>query len=135
VNATPPRAEAIPNLAMLPSGAPPAYSAEMLASPKMMKLIEGWRSAYDHVVIDTPPVSMFTDAVVLGARSDATLLVARASLTTKQALRQARDVLRRANINVAGMVLKWCRSAAAKQLLPLIPICRMCSASIITSVV
>ena len=43
-------AEAIPNLAMLPSGAPPAYPAEMLASAKMLDLIDRWRSEYDHVV-------------------------------------------------------------------------------------
>jgi polysaccharide biosynthesis transport protein len=99
------RVDAIPNLVMLPSGMPPEYPAELLASPKMMELIDGWRSEYDHVVIDTPPVSMFTDAVVLASRADAVLLVARASITPKHALRHAGDVLRRANVNLAGVVL------------------------------
>lgn len=99
------RSEVIPNLAMLASGASPEYPAETLASPKMKELLDGWRSGYDYVVIDTPPVSMFTDAVVLGAHADAVLLVARASVTTRQALRHARDVLLRANLNVAGVVL------------------------------
>ena len=99
------RAEAIPNLAMLTSGLPRAYPAEMLASPKMADLMDRWRSEYDHIVIDTPPVSMFTDAVVLGARADAVLLVARACTTTKQMLRHTCDVLQRANVNVAGVVL------------------------------
>jgi len=98
------RSETIPNLAVLPSGAPTTYPAEMLASKKMLDLIDRWRSEYDHVVIDTPPVSMFTDAVVLGSRADAVLLVARASATSKQALRHTRDVLQRANVNIAGVV-------------------------------
>src|SRR5208283_3320027 len=59
------RAETVPNLAVLPSGGPAGYPAEMLASKKMQDLIDRWRCEYDHVVIDTPPVSMFTDAVVL----------------------------------------------------------------------
>jgi len=99
------RAVAIPKLTMLPSGAPPEYPAELLASAKMMELIDGWRSNYDHIVIDTPPVSIFTDAVVLGSHADAVLLVARASNTTRPVLRHARDVLQRANVNLAGVVL------------------------------
>jgi len=99
------RPEGMPKLAMLPAGAPVAYPAEMLASARMLELIDRWRSEYDHVVIDTPPVSMFTDAVVLGSRCDATLLVARAGFTSRQMLRHARDVLQRANVNLAGVVL------------------------------
>ncbi len=98
-------AETMPRLAMLASGAPLDYPAEMLASPKMLDLIEHWRSQYDHVVIDTPPVSMFTEAVVLGSYADAVLLVARANTTTRQTLCHTRDVLQRANVNVAGVVV------------------------------
>ena len=99
------QAKVLPNLAMLPSGVSPEYPAEMLASAEMRQLIEGWRSQYDHVVIDTPPVSMFTDAVVLGSSVDAVLLVARASTTTRHVLCHTRDVLQRANVNLAGVVL------------------------------
>ena len=77
----------------------------MLASAKMRDLIERWRTGYDYIVLDTPPVSMFTDAVVLGAQADAVLLVARCGATTRQILRHTRDVLQRANVNVAGVVL------------------------------
>jgi len=43
--------------------------------------------------------------VVLAARADAVLLVAKASGTTRQALRRTRDVLLRANARIAGVVL------------------------------
>ena len=71
----------------------------------MADLIQRWRGQYDHIVLDTPPVSMFTDAVVLGARADAALLVVRSGVTTKYALRHSRDLLQRANVNIAGVVL------------------------------
>ncbi len=99
------RAEATSRLAILSSGMPPEYPAEMLASAKMLELIDGWRSTYDHIVIDTPPVSMFTDAVVLGSHADAVLVVVRASVTTRQMLRHTCEVLQRANVNLAGVVL------------------------------
>ncbi|MFZ0914363.1 MAG: polysaccharide biosynthesis tyrosine autokinase [Candidatus Korobacteraceae bacterium] len=95
----------MPYLTVLPSGTPPAYPAETLASQKMADLIQRWRTQYDHIVLDTPPLSMFTDAVVLGARADAALLVVRSAVTTKYALRRSRDLLQRANVNIAGVVL------------------------------
>jgi polysaccharide biosynthesis transport protein len=97
--------EEMPYLTVLPSGTAPAYPAETLASQKMADLIQRWRGQYDHIVLDTPPVSMFTDAVVLGSRADAALLVVRSGVTTKYALRHSRDLLQRANVNIAGVVL------------------------------
>ncbi len=99
------RLEEMPCLTVLPSGTLPAYPAEALASKKMTDLIQHWRSQYDHVVLDTPPVSMFTDAVVIGTRADAVVLVVRACATTRYALCHTRDLLHRANVTIAGLVL------------------------------
>ncbi len=99
------RLEEMPYLTVLPSGIPPTYPAETLASTNMADLIRRWRSQYDHIVLDTPPVSMFTDAVVLGSRADAAVLVVRSGVTTRYALRHTRDSLQRANVNIAGIVL------------------------------
>ena len=97
--------DAIDNLWVLPSGTTPDYPAEMLASQGMANLIDHWRAQYDHVVIDTPPVSQFTDAVVVAAMADATILLARAGTTGGKELLRARDVLQRANASVTGVVL------------------------------
>ncbi len=97
--------ELLSHLNILPAGASCPFPAEMLASPQMAKLLAHWRSRYDHVVLDTPPVSMFTDAVVLGSKADAVLLVARCEITTQYALRHACDLMQRAKLNVMGVVL------------------------------
>ncbi|HLI62398.1 MAG TPA: polysaccharide biosynthesis tyrosine autokinase [Terriglobales bacterium] len=97
--------ELLPNLTILPAGASCPFPAEMLASRKMAELLEHWRTRYDHVVLDTPPVSLFTDAVVLGSKADSVLLMARYGVTTQYALRHACDLLQRANLNVMGVVL------------------------------
>lgn len=99
------RIEEMPYLAVLPSGTPPAYPAEAFASKTMADLIQRWRSEYDHIVLDTPPVSMFTDAVLLGTHADTVVLVVRSCATTRYALRHTCDLLQRANVDIAGIVL------------------------------
>ena len=99
------RTDILPSLSLLPSGPADGCLADRLASPKMLDLLDYWRSHYDHIVLDTPPVSMFTDAVLLGAHADAVLLVARSGATTKYSLRHACDLLQRAKLNLAGVVL------------------------------
>jgi Mrp family chromosome partitioning ATPase len=71
----------------------------------MDNLIRRWRTEYDYIVLDTPPVSMFTDAVVLGARADAALLVVRSCVTTKYALRHSRDLLQRGHSFGCAIIL------------------------------
>jgi Mrp family chromosome partitioning ATPase len=63
------------------------------------------RNEFDHIIIDTPPVLSVTDAVLLSAFADSTLLVIRAGSTSKAALRRARDVLAQVDARVLGVVL------------------------------
>ncbi len=95
----------LPNLFIMPAGAPPPNPAELLASSNMRDLIAELREMYDHIVIDTPPTLSVTDAVVLSPRADATILVIRSGQTTKQALRRSRDILMQVNAHVAGVLL------------------------------
>jgi len=97
--------DSIPRLSVVSAGEKVIYPAEALASGEMVAAMEEWRETYDHVVIDTPPVAMVTDGVVVAAQADAVLLVAMASETTRKALRHTRDVLLRANVRIAGVVM------------------------------
>ncbi len=99
------RVEKVPHLSVVSSGGAVNYPAEALASESMTTTLRRWRNEYDHVVIDTPPVSMVTDAVVLAAQADSVVLVAMASGTTRQALRRTRDLLLRASARIAGVVV------------------------------
>lgn len=96
---------AIPRLSLVSAGRQMEYPAEALASREMTAALQTWREKYDRVVIDTPPVAMVTDAVVLAAQADAVLLVAMASGTTRQALVRTRDLLLRAHARIVGVVL------------------------------
>ncbi len=69
----------------------------------MRSLLEGWKSEYDFILLDSPPVLPVTDAVLLSQMSDATLLVARHGHTTTQALRRSSEALRRQNPGHAAL--------------------------------
>lgn len=93
------------HLYALPAGLRPPNPAELLGSPEMANLIQAVRNEFDHVVIDTAPVAIVTDAVVLSGCADAILIVARVNVTTRFALEGARRTLARVNGRIAGVVL------------------------------
>ena len=68
-------------------------------------MLDGFRSQYDHVIIDTPPILSVTDAVLVSVFTDSVLLVIRSRKTTRGALRRALDTLHQANSLVMGVVL------------------------------
>jgi len=57
------------------------------------------------VVIDTPPVTAVTDAVVLSSLADAVVLVARANETPRQLIRISVDQLKAVKANILGAIL------------------------------
>jgi capsular exopolysaccharide synthesis family protein len=95
----------IPNLTLLPAGGGHSCPAELLAGNRMRELLSNWRAEYDHILIDTPPVCLFTDSVLLSSLADAMLLVVRSSHATRHAVRHSVDLLQRANARIAGLVL------------------------------
>ena len=82
-----------PNLYLLPAGPTPPYPAELLGSPRMHTLMDEWRSEFDFIVVDSPPVLPVTDAQLLEEMADATVLLARVGFTTRAALERAYKLL------------------------------------------
>ena len=94
------------HLDVLPSGGSPnANAADLLVAGRLAPFFDRLRSQYDYVLIDTPPLNLFTDAALIGAHADATLLVARADRTERQALRFAVLQLQHVQAKLAGAIL------------------------------
>lgn len=102
---TPVRFPSLPNLSVIPAGPRPSNPAELLGSPRMAELIAEWRSNYDFIILDTPPVLSVTDAVVVSAYCDAVVLVVRSGVTRKQSLIRVRDLFMRSRKRIAGVVV------------------------------
>jgi capsular exopolysaccharide synthesis family protein len=99
------KSQQIANLWAVPAGPPPPQPAELLSTKFFQDCLAKWKEAYDHVIIDTPPVLSVTDAVVLSVYADSVVLVVRSDVTTKNALRQARDLLLQVNARLTGTLL------------------------------
>ena len=95
----------VPNLSVIPAGPKPLYPVELLGSPRMAELVHKWRSEYNYVLIDAPPVLSVTDAVVLSPYCDAVILVVRSGVTRKQSLLRVRDLFMRSQTRIAGVVI------------------------------
>ena len=100
----------LPGLHVVPAGTRPADPTGLLDSLRMQELLTVWRTEYDHIIIDTPPVLPFADAMVLAARADGVILVARSGMSRAAALLRAREVLERSGANLLGIVLNAVRS-------------------------
>ncbi|MFO7586777.1 MAG: polysaccharide biosynthesis tyrosine autokinase, partial [Gemmatimonadota bacterium] len=92
-------------LRVLPCGSGVDNPTEFIGDPGFEALLVALRDAYDYVVIDTPPLLAVTDAALVGAVADGTLVVVRANRTDLNALRTAVQQLRRLRVPLLGMVL------------------------------
>jgi len=95
----------LPNLSVLPAGTRPPNPAELLGSPRMKQQIDLWRTQYDFIILDSPPVLSVTDAMVISAYCDAVILVVRSGITTKPSLIRVRDLFMRSRKRIAGTIL------------------------------
>jgi receptor protein-tyrosine kinase len=68
-------------LFLLPGGRARDDVAELLSGPTFARVITEARRMFDYIIIDAPPLGIFTDANVLISRADSALLVVRAGKT------------------------------------------------------
>ena len=95
----------IPNLDVIPSGPIPPNPSEVLSSQRMADLIEVLRGRYDRIIIDTPPITAVTDAVILSKVVDGVVLIVRAGVAHRELVRNAVEQLRQVNAHILGAVL------------------------------
>lgn len=110
--------------ATLPSGTPlldiilsgdiPPNPSELLGSARMSALLAQLRGKYDYILLDTPPVNMVTDAVVLAPKSDGVLFVVRAGQTERGPVAHAVGQLGYAQAKILGFVLDDVAAAGGK---------------------
>lgn len=72
-----------PNLDLLPSGVIPPNPAELLAKENLEKAIEYLSEKYDYILLDTAPVGLVADTLVIGRVANASIYVCRAEYTPK----------------------------------------------------
>src|SRR5438105_1664529 len=92
-------------LNVLASGPIPPNPAELLGSEQMRKLIAVLSGAFTHIVIDSPPVSSFTDGVLIASMVDGVLLVVHGGKSSRGVVRRSRQLLTDVGAKIFGVVL------------------------------
>ena len=95
----------VDRLDVILSGDIPPNPSELLGSARMESLLAHLRKRYDYVILDTPPVNMVTDAVVLAPKSDGVLFVVRAGQSERGPVSHAVEQLEYAHAKILGFIL------------------------------
>lgn len=91
-------------LAVLTSGPMPPNPTELLSSAQMGEVLQELAAAYEVVIVDTAPLLPVADTVGLAPLTQGTLLVVRASKTSREQVRTAVDSLRNVGARPLGVV-------------------------------
>ena len=78
--------EGFKNLNVLPAGIIPPNPAELLMSKKIGDLFATLKKEYDYIIVDTAPVSLVTDTLLIAKYADAFIYVTRANFLDKRML-------------------------------------------------
>jgi len=93
------------DLHVMLAGRVPPNPLELISSPQFVAVMEKLRSQYEVIVIDSPPVQLVSDAVMLAQLATSVLFVVRADATPYPIARHALSRLHRVDAPVLGAVL------------------------------
>lgn len=94
-----------PNLDVLPGGVVPPNPTELVARPALDEAITLLRSRYDYVVLDTAPIGMVTDTLLIARTADVSLYVCRADYTHKNDYRLINELQQQKRLPVLCTVI------------------------------
>jgi len=92
-------------LDIMTCGPIPPNPAELLGSKRMAEFIDRMKGTYDKIILDSPPISSVTDAVVLSKLMDSVVYVIHGGTTTREAAQHGSRVMRDIDAKVIGAVL------------------------------
>ena len=76
----------VENLFYAPSGPTPPNPAELIETEQMKKFMERAKKEFDYIIIDTPPIAIVTDALLIAGYVDVNLFIVRQRYTSRSTL-------------------------------------------------
>ena len=99
---------------VISAGEIPPNPVELLSSQKMHTLLETFRTAYDYVLLDFPPVGEVSDALVASAEMDGILIVTRQNHGNRPALGETIHQIEFVNGKILGVVYNGVSESGGK---------------------
>jgi capsular exopolysaccharide synthesis family protein len=89
----------------IPAGPHPPNPSELLLNGAFNQLLDSLKTKYDYIVMDTPPVGLVTDGVMVMKRSDVSIYVFRANYSKREFINNLSRVIKINKLsNVAAVV-------------------------------
>jgi capsular exopolysaccharide synthesis family protein len=101
---------------LLTTGRPVPDPTEILGTKRMAMLLDALALQADVVIIDTPPVLLVADTLVVGPMVGGAVLVAEARRTPVEAVQRAKDALTRNKTRLLGVVVNKYTARGSEQL-------------------
>ena len=93
------------NLFFMGCGPMPPNPAELLMTPRMNEVLDDFRKEFDHIIIDSPPVGLVADALLLEEEADQTIVVTRFGFTIKPHVKMLEELYQKRKLPKMGIVL------------------------------
>lgn len=93
------------NLDLLPSKHLNGGITELFLGGRIKELLKDLRKRYDLVVLDTPPLTIATDAAILSEYADGVVYVCGYNMVKKEKMLRAKKILERAGAKIYGVVI------------------------------
>lgn len=93
------------NLDILPAGVVPPNPAELLSRKNLDNAIEFLKEKYDYVILDTAPVGLVADTLIIARVADATVYICRADYTPKNDLNLVNSMYNEGKLKNMSIVL------------------------------
>ncbi len=90
---------------VITSGEATTNPTELLMSQEFKSMLGELEGQYDYIIIDTPPVSIMTDAVLVSERATGVVVVVRDGVTNTDVLDTAVENLKKSDIKILGFVM------------------------------
>ena len=90
---------------VITAGQMPPNPSELLGSARFKELVETVGREYSYVIMDTPPMDVVTDALVIAPHTAGLVLVVKDHVTPTDAINRAIEAAKFANINILGAVM------------------------------
>ena len=100
----------IENLDIITSGAIPPDPSKLFTSNKLKVFLENIKEIYDYILIDSPPVNIVSDAVMMATMVDGVILLCESGRTKIDLLKTSKEKLENVKANILGTILTKVKS-------------------------
>ncbi|MFT5957500.1 MAG: capsular exopolysaccharide synthesis family protein, partial [Flavobacteriales bacterium] len=95
----------VDNLEVITAGPVPPNASELVLSEKVTELLDELKATYDYIIVDTPPLMLISDSLVLMNHVNTGIYVLNTEKASKQGVRYLEEILSQNNLTNVSVLL------------------------------